>query len=201
MVWGCRRAPHTSLTTRSRAYWNLPTGRVFGWRRGPPDEMASAPGGSGSGSGAPAEKKVEKSYLASAVDSINPWNTSRSSTPTPKEAPKPPPPKPKPTQDAPRKADDHSTNPIYGQSFKRYPPECPPLNVMWFHAIDVGFARPMRPTCLPNQQCCRSRSASRSSSRARRKRRRKTPSLQHPRNTWRSARMIPFLSRTHTRPS
>ncbi|KAI1778022.1 DDHD domain-containing protein [Hypoxylon cercidicola] len=81
-------------------------------------------------------KKVEKSYLASAVDSINPWTTSRSTTPVPKDAP------PK-TKTAPtRKADDHSTNTLYGQSFKRYPPDCPPLNIMWFHAVDVPKRKP-----------------------------------------------------------
>ncbi|KAI0164436.1 DDHD domain-containing protein [Hypoxylon sp. FL1284] len=85
-------------------------------------------------------KKVEKSYLASAVDSINPWTTSRSSTPVPKD----PPAKTKtmPTTMPTKKADDHSTNTLYGQSFRRYPPECPPLNVMWFHAVDIPKRKP-----------------------------------------------------------
>lgn len=84
------------------------------------------------------EKKMEKSYFASAVDSINPWNTARSTTPTPKENPlaKPPAAKTTPT----KKADDHTVNTLYGHSFRRYPPECPPLNVMWFHAVDVSPA-------------------------------------------------------------
>ncbi|OTB09249.1 hypothetical protein M426DRAFT_135129 [Hypoxylon sp. CI-4A] len=96
---------------------------------------------------APAEKKEtkksEKSYLASAVDSINPWNSSRSTTPTPKDGPskaKPPAPAPVPTTK--KKAEDHSTNTLYGQSFKRYPPDCPSLNVMWFHAIDIPKRKP-----------------------------------------------------------
>ncbi|KAI0099519.1 DDHD domain-containing protein [Daldinia grandis] len=82
-------------------------------------------------------KKVEKSYLASAVDSINPWTTNRSTTPTPKDVP-PKTSKPVPT----RKAEDHSTNTLYGQSFRRYPLDCPPLNVMWFHAVDVPKRKP-----------------------------------------------------------
>lgn len=83
-----------------------------------------------------AEKKAEKSYFASAVDSINPWNTTRSTTPTLKENP---PPKPAPPTSAPtKKADDHTVNTLYGQSFRRYPPDCPPLNIMWFHAVDVS---------------------------------------------------------------
>jgi hypothetical protein len=83
-----------------------------------------------------AEKKIEKSYLASAVESINPWTSSRSTTPTLKD--NHPPLQPKQNFPAAQKADDHSRNTLYGQSFKRYPPDCPPLNVMWFHAVDVG---------------------------------------------------------------
>ncbi|KAI8957653.1 DDHD domain-containing protein [Daldinia sp. FL1419] len=83
-------------------------------------------------------KKVEKSYLASAVDSINPWTTNRSTTPTPKDVA----PKPGKTPPPTKKAEDHSTNTLYGQSFRRYPPECPPLNVMWFHAVDVPKRKP-----------------------------------------------------------
>ncbi|KAI1098681.1 DDHD domain-containing protein [Jackrogersella minutella] len=104
--------------------------------------------GSGDAAAAPNEKKetkkVEKSYLATAVDSINPWTSNRSTTPTPKDAASKPKPIPAPTIPAPaaRKADDHSTNTLYGQSFKKYPPECPPLNVLWFHAVDVPKRKP-----------------------------------------------------------
>lgn len=76
-----------------------------------------------------AEKKAEKSYLASAVDSINPWAGSRSATPTPKD--------PQPAAVA-SNTGDHVTNPFYGQSLGRYPPDCPPLKVKWFHAVDVS---------------------------------------------------------------
>lgn len=86
-------------------------------------------------SGSGADKKAEKSTWASAVESINPWSVSRSSTPTPKEPPAPPPPKPAP---APQ-GGDHSINPIYGISARKYPSDCPPLKVQWFHAVDVGF--------------------------------------------------------------
>ncbi|KAK0644399.1 DDHD domain-containing protein [Cercophora newfieldiana] len=79
------------------------------------------------------ERKVEKSYLASAVDSINPWAGSRTSTPLPKE-PQPAPPQPS--------AVDHAINPYYGQSFKKYPLDCPPLKVQWFHAVDVPKRKP-----------------------------------------------------------
>lgn len=82
-----------------------------------------------------ADKKAEKSYLSSAVDSINPWAASRSTTPVQvnqkvvEET--------HPIQPA-ANPDDHITNPFYGQSFKTYPPDCPPLNVQWFHAVDVS---------------------------------------------------------------
>lgn len=77
------------------------------------------------------EKMVEKSYLASAVDSINPWAGPRSATPTPKD--------PQPAL-APSTTVDHTLNPFYGQSFKRYPPDCPPPNIQWFHAVDVSVS-------------------------------------------------------------
>jgi hypothetical protein len=85
-----------------------------------------------------AEKKAEKSYLASAVDSINPWAGSRSATPTPKD--------PQPVV-APSNPGDHTTNPFYGQSIGRYPKDCPPLSVQWFHAVDVSSHRIL--SCLP----------------------------------------------------
>ncbi|KAB5539386.1 DDHD domain-containing protein [Coniochaeta sp. 2T2.1] len=80
------------------------------------------------------DKKAEKSYLASTIDSINPWGGSRSSTPTPKE--------PKPEQQPPVNPGDHIVNPLYGQSSRRYPPDCPKLNVKWFHAVDIPKRKP-----------------------------------------------------------
>ncbi|KAK3395263.1 DDHD domain-containing protein [Podospora didyma] len=85
--------------------------------------------------GGSSEKKAEKSYLASAVDSINPWAGSRSATPTLRDAP--------PTPPAPlNPGKDHTTNPYYGQSFRRYSPDCPPLKVQWFHAVDIPKRKP-----------------------------------------------------------
>ena len=93
------------------------------------------------------EKKAEKSYLSTAVDSINPWAAGRTTdsgqpkrptTPTPSSTPVPP------SSGRPR---DHSTNPLYGISWQSYPEDCPPLRVLWFHAVDVG-ATNLR-GCLP----------------------------------------------------
>ncbi|KAI0134104.1 DDHD domain-containing protein [Xylariales sp. AK1849] len=95
------------------------------------------------GSGDPKpDTKPEKSYLASAVESINPWTLSRSSTPAPKEKEKEVPPRTKSASARSKTADDHSINTLYGQSFKRYPSDCPPLNVKWFHAVDVPKRKP-----------------------------------------------------------
>ncbi|KAI1057343.1 hypothetical protein LB506_012980 [Fusarium annulatum] len=85
-----------------------------------------------------AEKKVERSYLSSAVDSFNPWAASRSTTPTQKT---------KNEQETSTVAtsanpDDHSTTHIYGQSLRTYPSGCPPLKVQWFHAVDVPKRKP-----------------------------------------------------------
>ncbi|KAG6012627.1 hypothetical protein E4U43_007711 [Claviceps pusilla] len=82
------------------------------------------------------DKKPEKSYLSSAVDSINPWSASRTATPASAADNK---------QEAtavvagldstttvPDKSaasGDHSITPLYGQSFRTYPRDCPPLNV------------------------------------------------------------------------
>ncbi|KAG9502663.1 hypothetical protein J7337_005496 [Fusarium musae] len=86
----------------------------------------------------PAEKKVERSYLSSAVDSFNPWAASRSTTPTQKT---------KIEQETSTVAtsanpDDHSTTHLYGQSLRTYPSGCPPLKVQWFHAVDVPKRKP-----------------------------------------------------------
>jgi hypothetical protein len=85
-----------------------------------------------------ADKKAEKSYLSSAVDSINPWAASRSTTPVQKL---------KPEEDGdssanPANPDDHSRTHLYGQSLRTYPAGCPPLKVLWFHAVDVPKRKP-----------------------------------------------------------
>ncbi|KAK2011685.1 DDHD domain-containing protein [Colletotrichum eremochloae] len=86
-----------------------------------------------------ADRKAEKSYLSSAVDSINPWATGRSATPT--QTPKDPP--PPPVQGPNSRPGDHSITHLYGQSIKSYPADCPPLNVLWYHATDVPKRKPL----------------------------------------------------------
>ncbi|KAI0861585.1 DDHD domain-containing protein [Xylaria cubensis] len=107
-----------------------------------PSSTDNAAASDGKNGGKKGEKKVEKSYLASAVESINPWTTSRSTTPTLKDSTPLPQPKAGSSSSSAQKADDHSTNTLYGHSFKKYPADCPPMNVMWFHAVDVPKRKP-----------------------------------------------------------
>ncbi|KAL8388326.1 hypothetical protein RB595_009307 [Gaeumannomyces hyphopodioides] len=91
----------------------------------------------------PVDKKVEKGYFSSAVDSMNPWAGSRSTTPTPKEPGSSSTTPPLPSASGPNTAPGyHTTSHVYGQSLKRYPPDCPPLKVMWFHAVDIPKRKP-----------------------------------------------------------
>lgn len=89
-----------------------------------------------------ADQKAERSYLSSAVESLTPWGAKRAPSPIPA---------PKEDDDAPPELPeaakftgsvDHSTTHLYGQSFRTYPPDCPPLNVQWFHAVDVPRRKP-----------------------------------------------------------
>lgn len=121
----CRRAARRQarrIVTRS---WSS-LGASRAWHTGS-NKMASG--------SASADKKGEKSSWASAVDSINPWAGSRSTTPVPKEPTPAPPPPPPPNPG--NSGGDHSINLVYGLSARKYPPDCPPLKVKWFHAVDV----------------------------------------------------------------
>ncbi|CAH0026548.1 unnamed protein product [Clonostachys rhizophaga] len=87
-----------------------------------------------------ADKKAEKSYLSSAVESINPWAAKRTSSPAStlkkEDAVEPPPNK------ASSDPGDHATTHLYGLSLRNYPDDCPPLSVQWFHAVDVPKHKP-----------------------------------------------------------
>jgi hypothetical protein len=121
-----RHSGKTPLLVRDASTWGSLA--LLGWPVGHGHPRTMAPGAG--------EKRAEKSYLSSAVDSINPWSSSRSSTPTPKD------PQPAP---APVNPGDHSINSFYGHSFKKYPYDCPPLAVQWFHATDVSCSWHLHP--------------------------------------------------------
>lgn len=62
---------------------------------------------------------------------------SRSTTPRPPNPSQPPPPPPQ----AP--TNDHTLSPFrHRLSQREYPPDCPPLSVRWFYAVDVGVDPP-----------------------------------------------------------
>lgn len=116
------------------------TGRLG--RRG--GEMAAAP------------QKVEKSYLASAVSSVqsvSPWGNSRSSTPKPR------------TASADRRGlknqqgDDHSIQRLGAISSRRYPSDCPTAQIRWFYATDVNTldGTHIKPVDLTDILICRFR--------------------------------------------
>lgn len=128
----CRNFRRSSRTT-------FASGASSGWPLGHTAIMA--PGA--------ADKKAERSYISSAVDSINPWGGSRSSTPTPRDPQHP-------DSAGLSNPGDHSLSSLYGQSLKRYPPDCPPLVVKWFHAVDVCCGAPTS-LCMTLRSRSRSR--------------------------------------------
>lgn len=90
---------------------------------------------------AAASNKAEKSYLASAVDSvqsISPWGAPRSSTPKPRTE--------SGTVDRSglknQQGEDHSTHRFGGISSRRYPDDCPKAPVRWFYATDIPKRKP-----------------------------------------------------------
>ena len=83
------------------------------------------------------EKNGERSYLSSAVESINPWAAKPTSSATLAKKTKIDEVSGAVTNVSPFGPGDHSITHLYGQSLHTYPPDCPPLNVQWFHAVDV----------------------------------------------------------------
>lgn len=78
------------------------------------------------------EESQETPYWSSALSSIGIWNSAKpSATQSGKEA----------AEEAnalkSKTLTDHLTTAFYGQSSRSYPKDCPPLEVQWFHAVDV----------------------------------------------------------------
>ncbi|KAF2746835.1 DDHD-domain-containing protein [Sporormia fimetaria CBS 119925] len=83
--------------------------------------------------------ETKPGFLAAGINALSPW-TPRSSTP------KPPPIQ---TKDAEEKGalgrqrgTDHIVSHRPRISLKKYPSDCPPLEVRWFHAVDIPKRRP-----------------------------------------------------------
>lgn len=79
-------------------------------------------------------KPESKGYLVDTISAFSPWS-SRSATPKPPEE----------TSTAVSEAQrggDHTSNHKRKISLKSYPPDCPSLNVQWYHAVDVAKRKP-----------------------------------------------------------
>ncbi|OMP85025.1 putative phospholipase, mitochondrial [Diplodia seriata] len=77
------------------------------------------------------------SYLAAGINAISPWG-SRNQTPQTHPAPdagEPQPPELNLTQQS--RGADHTVTHRHRLSLKKYPRDCPPLSVQWFHAVDI----------------------------------------------------------------
>ncbi|KAG0156544.1 hypothetical protein PDIDSM_3725 [Penicillium digitatum] len=75
----------------------------------------------------------QKSFLGT----LTPWSTSRSSTPTPQSGYHQ-----KPDVLQRSQGGDHTVTHTHRLSMRRYPPDCPPLKVRWFYAVDSPKRKP-----------------------------------------------------------
>lgn len=125
-----RRAPRSPIATRSRHSWAA-------WPRVRPPSMnptePTQPAGDLVLPAVPPAKKQEKSYLYSAVETLNPWKA-QSTTPTDGSSSRP---LQASASSAPTGTADHTQRRLYGRSSRTYPLDCPALQVQWFHAVDV----------------------------------------------------------------
>lgn len=75
----------------------------------------------------------QKSFLGT----LSPWSTPRSSTPQPSDRP---PGNPDVLQRS--QGEDHTVTHRHKLSLRHYPPDCPPLKVRWFYAVDSPKRKP-----------------------------------------------------------
>ncbi|EKG09352.1 DDHD domain-containing protein [Macrophomina phaseolina MS6] len=83
------------------------------------------------------DPKPPSSYLSAGINAISPWG-SRSQTPQTHPAPdssESQPPELNLTQQS--RGADHTVTHRHRLSLKKYPRDCPPLSVQWFHAVDI----------------------------------------------------------------
>ncbi|KAL0257792.1 hypothetical protein SLS55_006956 [Diplodia seriata] len=113
--------PTAALARQSQSWFDKLQGRG-----GPLGEKMTAPDARPSGS-----------YLAAGINAISPWG-SRNQTPQTHPAPdagEPQPPELNLTQQS--RGADHTVTHRHRLSLKKYPRDCPPLSVQWFHAVDI----------------------------------------------------------------
>lgn len=75
----------------------------------------------------------QKSFLGT----LTPWSTPRSATPAPQPGDHP-----KPDVLQRSQGEDHTVTHMHRLSLRRYPPDCPPLKVRWFYAVDSPKRKP-----------------------------------------------------------
>ncbi|KAJ5400418.1 hypothetical protein N7465_010907 [Penicillium sp. CMV-2018d] len=75
----------------------------------------------------------QKSFLGT----LTPWSTPRSATPTPQPSDHQ-----KPDVLQRSQGEDHTVTHMHRLSLRRYPPDCPPLKVRWFYAVDSPKRKP-----------------------------------------------------------
>ncbi|OQE04305.1 hypothetical protein PENVUL_c034G08062 [Penicillium vulpinum] len=79
----------------------------------------------------------QKSFLGT----LTPWSTPRSTTPTPTPTPQSGG-HPNPDVLQRSQGEDHTVTHMHRLSMRRYPPDCPPLKVRWFYAVDSPKRKP-----------------------------------------------------------
>ncbi|KAF2711587.1 DDHD-domain-containing protein [Pleomassaria siparia CBS 279.74] len=96
--------------------------------------------------------ETKPTFLSVGINALSPWG-SRSSTPkapltpkTPKEKDEA---KPQFPDMGPQRASDHTISRRHGLSLKKYPKDCPPLAVRWFHAVDIPKRKPFTSKVAP----------------------------------------------------
>lgn len=86
--------------------------------------------------------ETKPGFLSAGINALSPWSSSRSATP------KPPPAAHRDADDkaaglgmSNQRGSDHTVSHIHRLSPSKYPHDCPPLEVRWFHAVDVSVLK------------------------------------------------------------
>lgn len=84
-------------------------------------------------------------FLSAGITALSPWG-SRSATPKPSQAAQN-----DETAIGTQRGGDHTVTRRHRLSLRKYPNDCPPLQVRWFHAVDVPKRKPFS-TSQPSEQ-------------------------------------------------
>ena len=118
--------PSLSERYSNRLYWIADEGAGIG----------RSPGKMSNPESKPSENK-QTSYLTAGISAFSPWSSRSASPKQDQES--------QVAQEpalASTKGGDHTISHKHRLSLRKYPRDCPVLNVQWFHAVDVGCASP-----------------------------------------------------------